>query len=130
MREINAREDERPERGSNSRSLTLYVGYSTCELLGHAFKSLLKGMAFARTAPLFTNLHKGVIIAPSQNAFDLLLRGDCPHKCMGLHKDQPLSLHLLPKCRRDPTLTTELQNQLLRGPSHEQFQTGLKLTPA
>ena len=74
------RENNLPERDSNSRPLTLYVSALPTELSGHAFKSLLKGRSFARTAPLLTNLHRGAIAAPSQCALDLLLREDCSHQ--------------------------------------------------
>ena len=52
------RENNRPERDSNSRLLTLYVSALPTELSGHASKSLLKGRSFARTAPLLTNLQQ------------------------------------------------------------------------
>ena len=77
---MKVRENNRPERDSNSRPLTLYVGALPTELSGHASKSLLKGRSFARTAPLLTNLHRGAIAAPSQCALDLLLREDCSHQ--------------------------------------------------
>ena len=77
---MKVRENNRPERDSNSRLLILYVGALPTELSGHAYKSLLKGRSFARTAPLLTNLHRGAIVAPSQFALDLLLREDCSHQ--------------------------------------------------
>ena len=77
---MKVRENNRPERDSNLRPLTLYVGALPTELLGHASKSLLKGRSFACTAPLLTNLHRGAIAAPSQCALDLLLREDCSHQ--------------------------------------------------
>ena len=65
------RENNRPERGSNSRPLTLYVKCSTAELLGRAFKPTPKAESPTRTAPVFYRLHRGAIAAPSQSAEDL-----------------------------------------------------------
>ena len=77
---MKVRENNRPERDSNSRPLTLYVSALPTELSGHASKSLPIGRSFARTAPLLTNLHRGAIAAPSQCALDLQLREDCLHQ--------------------------------------------------
>ena len=51
--------------------MTLYVKCSTAELSGRAFKPTPKAESFTRTAPLFYQLHRGAIAAPSQSAEDL-----------------------------------------------------------
>ena len=45
--------------------------YSAAELSGRAFKPTPKAESFTRTAPLFYQLHRGTIAAPSQSAEDL-----------------------------------------------------------